>query len=140
MRDQLNISRHQTKDIIRFTLKTMEKGPRLHVTVRRGSTLAMLILFVQVFHADLAATVVGTSAVAVVFHIRQSMTLSLHEDIRTLMEEFDDVQRMLEAKLAQTTPRMQGTLRPTATPQIEGSSTAKHQHQSLTAALFSQNF
>jgi hypothetical protein len=81
-----------------FTLNAMAKRLRLNVAVRRGSTLAMLILFVQAFQIDLAAVLLGASAVAVAFHISHSTTLSLNDDIRALVAEFDDVQRALEAK------------------------------------------
>jgi hypothetical protein len=118
----------------------MTKRPRLHITVRRGSTLATLILFVQAFHADLAAIVLGASTVAVAFRINQSTTSSLHEDIRSLMEELDDVQRVLDAKLARGTPQIQGRLRLRAAPQNEMGSTARHRHPSLTASLISQDF
>jgi hypothetical protein len=100
-----------TIDFTRCLLNAMAKRPRIHIVIRRGSTLAMLILAFQAFQVDLAAIALGASSMAVAIHISQSTTSSLHEDIRTLVEEFDDIQRVLEAKHSLTTPDIHGKFR-----------------------------
>jgi hypothetical protein len=99
----------------------MAKRPRIHIVIRRGSTLALLILVFQAFQAELAAIALGASSMAVAFHIGQSTTSSLREEIRTLVEEFDEIQRVLEAKRSLlTTPGLRGKFRRLSTPEKRG--------------------